>query len=253
MNISQCPILSIKDLSVHFKDRVALRNINLEVKAGEFLVLMGRSGSGKSTLLRCMNGLQQPTSGKVQFNLSGETLDLADCGRTHAETLRRRHISMVFQQFALFPWRTAIENVAFGLELQGVAKEARRQRATEFLKMVDLSEAENLLPAELSGGMQQRVGIARALATGAEILLMDEPFSALDPVNRKLLQKEVRRLQSQLGKTIIFVTHDADEAIALGQRIAIVERGEIIQCASPEGIRAQPKNKDVAQFFAEAN
>jgi glycine betaine/proline transport system ATP-binding protein len=215
---------------------------------------MGLSGSGKSSLVRCVNGLNRPTRGRVRVTASdGREVDVAACSRRRLRRLRRRDIAMVFQAFALLPWRTVADNVAFGLELQGVAKAERRRRVAEMLELVGLDGWENTAVDALSGGMQQRVGLARAFATDAPILLMDEPFSALDPLIRTRLQNELLDLQARLEKTILFVSHDLDEAVKLGDRVAIMEEGAIRQVGTPEAIVTAPADAYVADFLKDLN
>jgi len=232
---------------------VAVNNASFSITEGETCVLMGLSGSGKSTLLRCLNGLVKSTRGNIFVRHGLKDINLANCDRKDLHLLRTQSISMVFQQFALMPWRTIRENVAYGLEIAGLSKKERARVVEEKLSMVQLSEWADQYPSDLSGGMQQRVGLARALATDAEILLMDEPFSALDPLIREHLQDELLQLQSDLKKTIVFVSHDLDEALKLGSRIAIMESGSIVQVGTPEQIVAQPSNEYVKKFVASMN
>ncbi|GBD43158.1 Glycine betaine transport ATP-binding protein OpuAA [bacterium HR40] len=232
---------------------VGVAGATLAVGEGEICVLMGLSGSGKSTLLRAVNRLNPVTRGRVLVR-DGET-DV-DVGRCDAATLRRlrmRRIAMVFQQFALLPWRTVAENVAFGLELRGVPRQERERVVREKLALVHLEAWADKRVSQLSGGMQQRVGLARALATDADILLMDEPFSALDPLIRHRLQDELLELQHRLGKTILFVSHDLDEALKLGSTIAILEGGRIVQTGRPEDIVLAPADDYVRSFVANVN
>ncbi|GBC59184.1 ABC transporter ATP-binding protein [Desulfonema ishimotonii] len=231
---------------------VAVHNASLTVEKGQICVLMGLSGSGKSSLLRCVNGLNKVARGQVLIYQDEET-DVASCKRPTLHRLRTEHISMVFQQFALMPWRTVRENVGLGLELSGISGEEREEIITKKLELVRLEEWADKYPNELSGGMQQRVGLARALATDADILLMDEPFSALDPLIREHLQDELLQLQNNLKKTILFVSHDLDEALKLGSLIAIMESGRIIQTGTPEEIVSNPVNDYVRQFVASMN
>ena len=232
---------------------VGVQDASLQVEAGEIFVLMGLSGSGKSTLLRCVNGLNQATRGRVLIDDGGRQVDVTDCDPKLMRRLRMNRVSMVFQQFALMPWRTIAANVAFGLEVRGVPKAERRERVVEVLEQVGLGSWLNHYPHELSGGMQQRVGLARAFATDAEILLMDEPFSALDPLIRERLQDELLALQQTLRRTILFVSHDLDEALKIGTRIAIMEGGRIIQVGPPEQIVTEPEDEYVRQFVANVN
>ena len=232
---------------------LGVHDCSLEVNAGEIVVLMGLSGSGKSTLLRAVNRLNIPIRGRVLVDGGDDLVDICQINEESLRFFRTRRIAMVFQQFALLPWRTVLDNVAFGLEVAGVPVEERRQQAMSQLKEVNLEGWENCRINELSGGMQQRVGLARALATNAPILLMDEPFSALDPLIRLRLQDELLRLQAQLNRTILFVTHDLDEALKLGNRIVIMQGGRIVQMGRPEDIVARPKTPYVADFIAQMN
>lgn len=232
---------------------LGVANATLAIKEGEILVLMGLSGSGKSTLLRAVNGLAPVVRGEVTVNTPSGPLNPY---KTSAKSLRefRMHVvSMVFQQFALLPWRTVADNVGFGLELAGVPEVERKLRVGEQLELVNLSKWAGRKVNELSGGMQQRVGLARAFATGAPILLMDEPFSALDPLIRTRLQDELLEFQRRLKKTILFVSHDLDEAFRIGNRIAIMEGGRIIQCGTPQEIVRNPANQYVADFVQNLN
>jgi glycine betaine/proline transport system ATP-binding protein len=232
---------------------VAVHDASLEVAEGEICVLMGLSGSGKSSLLRCVNGLNKVSRGHVLVRHQNQDIDVTTCDWNILHRLRTEAISMVFQHFALMPWRNIRENVAFGLELSGVSKAERDRIVDGKLEMVRLANWSNKYPSQLSGGMQQRVGLARALATDADILLMDEPFSALDPLIREHLQDELIQLQEDLKKTIIFVSHDLDEALKLGSLIAIMEAGRIVQIGSPEEIVSNPVNEYVARFVASMN
>jgi glycine betaine/proline transport system ATP-binding protein len=224
-------------------------DVSLEVKSGEIFVIMGLSGSGKSTLLRLVNRLHEPTTGRVYID--GE--DITELGAKQLRQLRRRKFGMVFQSFALLPHRTVMGNVEFGLEIQGVAKAERVQRAQEVIETVGLNGYESSYAAELSGGMQQRVGLARALAADPEILLMDEAFSALDPLIRGQLQDDLLEIQDRLGKTIVFVSHDLDEALKLGSRIAIMRDGRLVQVGAPEQIIANPADDYVSAFVEGAD
>jgi glycine betaine/proline transport system ATP-binding protein len=223
------------------------------IEAGEICVLMGLSGSGKSTLLRCVNGLNRASRGEVLVNDGAGVVDVGRCDAATLRHLRTRRIAMVFQQFALLPWRTVAENIGFGLEIRGMKRDQRDRVVQEMLRMVSLDQWQNKYAHELSGGMQQRVGLARAFATDADILLMDEPFSALDPLIRSRLQNELLDLQQKLKKTIVFVSHDLDEAIKLGTHIAIMEEGRIVQYGTPEAIVLEPANRYVADFVAHMN
>jgi glycine betaine/proline transport system ATP-binding protein len=232
---------------------LGVHNCSLNVEAGEILVLMGLSGSGKSTLLRSVNGLNPVIRGEVRINDGNWSCSVGSSSAADLRRVRRECVSMVFQQFGLLPWRTVRDNVGLGLELAGLEKSARLKRVDQELEMVGLADRADALVGELSGGMQQRVGLARAFATDAPILLMDEPFSALDPLIRTRLQDELLDLQKQRGRTIIFVSHDLDEAFKLGNRIAIMEGGRIVQCGTPRDIFTNPANGYVAEFVAHMN
>jgi glycine betaine/proline transport system ATP-binding protein len=231
----------------------AVHNATIEVAEGEICVLMGLSGSGKSSLLRCVNGLNKATRGRVLVRHKGEDVDVGTCSQAMLHHLRTERIAMVFQQFGLMPWRNVRDNVGFGLELTGVSKAERNRIVDEKLEMIRLASWANSFPNQLSGGMQQRVGLARALATDADILLMDEPFSALDPLIREHLQDELLQLHADLKKTILFVSHDLDEALRIGSYIAIMESGRIVQIGTPEDIVANPVDDYVRQFVASVN
>ena len=226
---------------------------SLAVPAGEICVVMGLSGSGKSTLLRAVNRLNPVTRGRVLVADGGRQVDVGSCDRRTLKRLRTERIAMVFQQFALLPWRTVAENVGFGLELRGTPRAERARIVAEKLAMVNLDAWADKYAHELSGGMQQRVGLARAFATDADILLMDEPFSALDPLIRDRLQDELLELQTRLKKTIVFVSHDLDEALKLGNQIAIMEGGRIVQAGPPETIVTSPSTDYVRDFVANVN
>lgn len=229
---------------------------NLTIAEGEISVLMGLSGSGKSTLLRCLNGLNKATRGQVLIRDdkgSGGQVDLTTCDAQTLRRLRTSRVAMVFQQFALLPWRTVAENVGLGLELRGTPKAEREKIVAEKLELVGLGKWARKYAHELSGGMQQRVGLARAFATDADILLMDEPFSALDPLIREHLQQELLQLQKTIRKTIVFVSHDLDEAIKLGNHITIMDGGRIVQYGEPEQIVLNPTNEYVREFVAHMN
>ncbi|HLF88652.1 MAG TPA: glycine betaine/L-proline ABC transporter ATP-binding protein [Anaerolineales bacterium] len=223
---------------------IAVRDVSFEVAQREIFVVMGLSGSGKSTLVRCLSRLIDPTAGKVIINGA----DVTAMSMVELRELRRHTVSMVFQRFGLFPHRRIIDNVGYGLEIQGMEIHARRQKSNEILELVGLKGWENHFPHELSGGMQQRVGLARALAVDPEIMLCDEPFSALDPLIRRDMQNELLNLQQTLHKTIIFITHDFLEALKLGDRIAIMKDGEIVQIGSPQDIVAHPVDDYVREF-----
>jgi len=222
----------------------AVRDVSFDVTPGEVFVVMGLSGSGKSTLVRMINRLHDPTSGQILID--GE--DVLKLSGERLREVRRRKISMVFQHFGLFPHRRIVDNVGYGLEVQGVEKTERARRANEVLEVVGLAGWGDHYPEELSGGMQQRVGLARALATDPEIMLFDEPFSALDPLIRRDMQDEVVRLQRELRKTMIFITHDLMEALKLGDRIAIMKDGKFVQVGTPEDVVARPADDYVADF-----
>ncbi len=232
---------------------LGVHNCSLDVKSGEILVLMGLSGSGKSTLLRAVNGLNPMARGTVRVNDGSWSCDIAASSATDLRRVRRECVSMVFQQFGLLPWRSVRDNVALGLELADVPKAERYERADRQLALVGLSDWADRKVGDLSGGMQQRVGLARAFATEAPILLMDEPFSALDPLIRTRLQDELLDLQRELKRTIIFVSHDLDEAFKLGGRIAIMEGGRIVQCGTPREIFSNPASPYVSEFVANMN
>jgi glycine betaine/proline transport system ATP-binding protein len=227
----------------------AVINSSFEVNEGEIFVVMGLSGSGKSTLIRMLNGLLPPTSGRIE-------IDGADISRMRGKELRairQAKISMVFQHFALFPHRSVLTNAAYGLEVQGVPRTEREAKAKKFLGLVGLDGWEDKLPGQLSGGMRQRVGLARALAAENDILLMDEAFSALDPLIRREMQDLLIDLQSSLGKTIVFITHDLNEAMRIGDRIAVMRDGRIVQIGTAEEILTDPANDYVAQFVADVD
>jgi glycine betaine/proline transport system ATP-binding protein len=232
---------------------LGVANCSLDIQEGEILVLMGLSGSGKSTLLRAVNALAPVVQGDVKVFSGGKTTNPYKCNPQHLRDLRMHTVSMVFQQFALLPWRTVAENVGFGLELAGVPEPERKRRVGEQLELVNLAKWADRKVQELSGGMQQRVGLARAFASGAPILLMDEPFSALDPLIRTRLQDELLEFQRRLKKTILFVSHDLDEAFRIGNRIAIMEGGRIVQCGTPQDIVRNPVNQYVADFVQNMN
>ncbi|EIJ2376264.1 MULTISPECIES: glycine betaine/L-proline ABC transporter ATP-binding protein [Vibrio] len=228
---------------------VGLKDINLQIQKGEIFVIMGLSGSGKSTMIRHFNRLIDPTMGQILV----EGVDVMQLSNKELEQFRRHKMSMVFQRFGLLPHRTVIDNIAYGLEVQGMNKEARLEKANEWLETVGLTGYKHQYPAQLSGGQQQRVGLARALATDAEILLMDEAFSALDPLIRSEMQDQLVELQQKLHKTIIFITHDLDEALRLGDRIAILKDGELVQQGSPDEILLHPADEYVEAFVKDVN
>lgn len=228
---------------------VAVNNANFSVYEGEFFVIMGLSGSGKSTLIRLLNRLIEPTEGSILI----EGKEISTLDKQELRKIRREKLSMVFQRFALFPHRTILENTEFGLEIQKMDKAERRKKAEEALKLVGLEGYLDQYPDQLSGGMQQRVGLARALTNDPEVLLMDEAFSALDPLIRKDMQEELLDLQTKMKKTIIFITHDLDEALRLGDRIALMRDGEIVQIGTPEEILTNPANKYVERFVEDVD
>ncbi|MCF2970574.1 glycine betaine/L-proline ABC transporter ATP-binding protein [Synechococcus sp. Nb3U1] len=228
---------------------LAVADISLTIERGELFVIMGLSGSGKSTLVRCLNRLIQPTCGRVYVD--GE--DILRVGPGRLRQIRRQTMGMVFQKFALFPHRTVLENVEYGLKIQGIAPQKRRQRGLETLEMVGLQQWAERYPADLSGGMQQRVGLARALATDPDILLMDEAFSALDPLIRREMQQELLKLQERFHKTIVFITHDIQEALKIGDRVAMMRDGALVQVGSPSELLTQPADDYVRQFIQEVN
>lgn len=223
---------------------VGLNNVSFTVNQGEIFVVMGLSGSGKSTLIRCLNRLIPPTSGEIHI----DSEDILAFNQERLRDLRRHKVSMVFQRFALFPHKTVIDNVAYGLKMRGMKKEERHQLAQETLELVGLGAWGDYYPRNLSGGMQQRVGLGRALATDPDILLMDEPFGALDPLIRREIQEELIQLQQAVNKTIVFITHDLHEALKLGDRIAIMKDGRFVQVGTPEEIVSQPADEYVAAF-----
>jgi glycine betaine/proline transport system ATP-binding protein len=228
---------------------VGVKNASFDVYEGEIFVIMGLSGSGKSTLVRLLNRLIDPTMGNIL--LDGE--DIVGMNKEQLRNVRRKKIGMVFQNFALFPHKSILENAEYGLEIQGVAKAERQAKAKESLGLVGLAGYEDQFPSQLSGGMQQRVGLARALANGPDILLMDEAFSALDPLIRKDMQDELLQLHNDMGKTIIFITHDLDEALRIGDRIALMKDGEIVQVGTPEEILMNPSNEYVERFVEDVD
>ena len=228
---------------------LGLNNINLNINKGQIQVIMGLSGSGKSTLIRHLNRLIEPTSGEIIVNKT----NILDLSIKELVQFRQSHMSMVFQKFALFPHKTIIQNVGYGLSIQGIAKDIWVEKSIKWINRVGLDGYENYFPGQLSGGMQQRVGLARALATDAEILLMDEAFSALDPLIRSEMQTILLDLQNELHKTIIFITHDLDEALKIGDRIAILRDGSMIQDSDPQNIIMNPIDDYVSDFIKDIN
>jgi glycine betaine/proline transport system ATP-binding protein len=244
---SQDAQLSRKDLQEKTGHVVGIRDVSFDVAPGEVFVVMGLSGSGKSTLVRLLTRLIEPTSGTVK--LYGD--DITAMSDKALLDTRRRKVSMVFQHFGLLPHRKVIDNVAFGLEVRGEGRGDRRGRAQEMVDLVGLSGYENNFPDQLSGGMQQRVGLARALAADPDVMMFDEPFSALDPLIRRDMQNEVIRLHHEVGKTMVFITHDLAEALKLGDRILIMRDGEIVQIGTPDEVVAQPADDYVRDFVSD--
>ena len=244
---------SRQEIIVSTGDTVGVHKANIDIQEGEICVLMGLSGSGKSSLLRAINGLNKTSRGKLLVSDGDDMVDIASCDSAKLLHMRSKRISMVFQNFALMPWLNVIDNVAFGLEMQGIGKKERREKAYQQLVMVGLDKWADKLPSELSGGMQQRVGLARAFTMDTDILLMDEPFSALDPLIRSQLQDELLELQRRLKKTIVFVSHDLDEALKIGSKIGIMESAKIIQYDIAENIVLKPATAYVQDFVAHTN
>ncbi|BBD55333.1 quaternary amine ABC transporter ATP-binding protein [Planktothrix agardhii] len=228
---------------------LGIADVSFTIDPGEIFVVMGLSGSGKSTLIRCINRLITPTRGHIYI----DDEDIAYIDEKRIRQIRLTKVSMVFQHFGLFPHRTVADNVEYGLKLLGMSKTQRRNKALEALEVVGLAQWADYRPSALSGGMQQRVGLARALATDAEILLMDEPFSALDPLTRREMQNELLRLQKELNKTIVFITHDTQEALKLGDRIAVMKEGVIVQLGTPKELLNQPTNDYIRDFIQDVN
>ncbi|MGP3773818.1 quaternary amine ABC transporter ATP-binding protein [Streptomyces sp. SDT5-1] len=236
--------LSAAELRAETGCTAAVRDVSFDVKRGEVFVVMGLSGSGKSTLVRCLTRLIEPTSGTLEID--GE--DVLGMDRSRLRALRRHRAAMVFQHFGLLPHRTVLDNVAYGLEIQGVGRAERRAKAMEVVAKVGLEGLESRRPGQLSGGQQQRVGLARALAVDPEVLLFDEPFSALDPLIRRDMQEEVVRLHREEGRTMVFITHDLQEALRLGDRIALMRDGKVVQLGTPEEIVGAPADDYVREF-----
>ena len=232
------------ELRRRFGSTAAIRDVSFSVAPGEVFVVMGLSGSGKSTLVRCLTRLIEPTRGEIL--LEGE--DVRKCSTERLRELRRHRFSMVFQHFGLLPHRRVVDNVAFGLEVRGEGREARHARANEMISLVGLGGHGASYPEELSGGMQQRVGLARALAVNPDVMFLDEPFSALDPLIRRDMQAEILRLHHELGKTMVFITHDLAEALRLGDHIVIMRDGQIVQAGRPEDLVGAPADDYVADF-----
>ncbi|GAA2556632.1 glycine betaine/L-proline ABC transporter ATP-binding protein [Winogradskya consettensis] len=236
--------LSRPDLRTRTGNVVAVHDVSFAVEQGEVFVVMGLSGSGKSTLVRCLTRLIEPTAGEVRI----DGRPVREMNPKQLRDLRRHGVAMVFQHFGLLPHREVIDNVAYGLEIQGTSRAARHKRAGEVLDLVGLTGHEHQFPDQLSGGMQQRVGLARALATDPAVLLFDEPFSALDPLIRRDMQAEVRRLHAEVGKTLVFITHDLSEALTLGDRIAVMRDGALVQVGTPEELVGAPADDYVTDF-----
>jgi glycine betaine/proline transport system ATP-binding protein len=241
--------MSKKDILEKTGMTIGVNRANFEVYPGEIFVIMGLSGSGKSTLVRMINRLIEPTTGQVLI----DNQDIVKLNANELREVRRKKLGMVFQQFALFPHRTVLGNVQYGLEIRGADKGLKTAKAMEALRQVGLEGYENSFPSELSGGMQQRVGLARALANDPDILLMDEAFSALDPLIRKDMQDELLNLQDSMKKTIVFITHDLDEALRIGDRIALMKDGEIVQIGTAEEILTKPANEYVERFVEDVD
>ena len=228
---------------------LGIADVSLKIHPGELFVIMGLSGSGKSTLVRCLNRLIEPTSGNIYIDEE----EIVGATQQHMREIRRKKMAMVFQKFGLFPHKTVVENVAYGLKVQGMSVTERREKAVDILERVGLADWRNYFPSSLSGGMQQRVGLARALATDADILLMDEAFSALDPLIRREMQDELMRLQAELHKTIVFISHDIQEALKIGDRVAIMKDGALVQVGTPEELVLNPVDDYVQAFTQDVN
>ena len=239
--------LSRQELQAKTGCVMAVKDVSFDVAPGEVFVVMGLSGSGKSTLVRLLTRLIEPTAGQVIMGGS----EITAASESELRELRRHHVAMVFQHFGLLPHRKVIDNIAYGLEVRGEGKTERRQRAQEMVDLVGLEGYEESYPDQLSGGMQQRVGLARALAVDPEVLMFDEPFSALDPLIRRDMQNEVIRLHEEVGKTMVFITHDLSEALKLGDRILIMRDGEIVQIGTPDEVVAMPADDYVRDFVSE--
>jgi glycine betaine/proline transport system ATP-binding protein len=239
--------LTRTELRAKTGNTIAVRDVSFDVAPGEVFVVMGLSGSGKSTLARCMTRLIEPTQGQLEFE--GE--DILKVDEKRLRELRKTRFSMVFQHFGLLPHRKVIDNIAYSLEINGVNKADRHKRANEVIELVGLQGYAHAYPEQLSGGMQQRVGLARALAVDPQVLFLDEPFSALDPLIRRDMQQEVIRLHHELGKTMVFITHDLSEAVKVGDRIAIMRDGEVVQIGTPADLVAHPADEYVADFVSD--
>ncbi len=242
------------DIRAETGHTVGVNNVSFSLEPGEFFVIMGLSGSGKSTLLRCINRLIEPTAGRVHLQTEDQgEVDITGLDPAGLRELRKIRMSMVFQRFSLFPHRTILDNVTYGLEIQRRPRSRAKEIGEEMIGLVGLSGYERSYPSELSGGMQQRVGLARALATEAHVLLMDEPFSALDPLIKMQMQDELLKIEEKLARTILFITHDLNEALRLGDRIAIMESGRVVQIGTPEEIIVSPRTEYVADFVEHAD
>ncbi len=239
--------LTRKELQAKTGCVAAVKDVSFEVAPGEVFVVMGLSGSGKSTLVRLLTRLIEPTQGSVRMGSE----DITSANESQLRDLRRKHVAMVFQHFGLLPHRKVVDNIAFGLEVRGESRTSRRDRAQEMVDLVGLSGYENSYPDQLSGGMQQRVGLARALAADPDLLMFDEPFSALDPLIRRDMQNEVIRLHEEVGKTMVFITHDLAEALKLGDRILIMRDGEVVQVGRPDEVVGAPADAYVKDFVSE--
>ena len=237
------------EIKEKYKHGVGVNNASFSVDEGEIVVVMGLSGSGKSTLVRCINRLIEPTGGKIFI----DGTDITKLNQNELRKVRLEKLGMVFQNFALFPHRTVLKNAEYGLEINGVDPQIRTQKATEALELVGLAGWENSYPPQLSGGMQQRVGLARALALDPDILLMDEAFSALDPLIRRDMQDELINLQERMHKTIVFISHDLDEALKIGDKIVLMKDGEIVQTGTPEEILTSPADDYVRRFVEDVD
>jgi glycine betaine/proline transport system ATP-binding protein len=241
--------MSLEDVKASSKATIAIHDINLSINKGELFVIVGLSGSGKSTLIRCLNLLNKPSMGSIEID--GEDITAFDQDQLRA--FRRSKIAMVFQHFGLLSHRTVINNVAFGLEVQHIDEEERKAKAMEAIESVGLKGWEDKKPHQLSGGMKQRVGLARALVTNPEILLMDEPYSALDPLIRRDMQNELLSLEDNMNRTIVFITHDMNEAFKMGDRIALMKDGQIVQLGTPQSFFSHPANDYVKNFIQDVD
>ncbi|MFP4177170.1 MAG: glycine betaine/L-proline ABC transporter ATP-binding protein [Acholeplasmataceae bacterium] len=241
--------LSVKEIREKSGATIGIKNINLDIKDGELFVIVGLSGSGKSTLIRCLNRLNRPTRGDVLF----DGTSIMGFDKEELRAFRRKRVSMVFQHFGLLSHRTIIDNVAYGLEIQDVERKERHERAMEAIRVVGLEGWENMKPHQLSGGMKQRVGLARAIVTEPDILLMDEPYSALDPLIRREMQNELLGLEDYINRTIVFITHDMNEAFKMGDRIALMKDAEIVQVGAPQDFFEKPANDYVRDFIADVD